>query len=188
MFAFIATLRGKVIGATGVLVLFGLLLLTATNLWTARQKRPGLTDRANPGAVPVRTAAGVADWVASRHQVVKSVASKVGEGDPFLYLQGAKIAGDVDSVYIGYPTSAPLSPRHKHFPPTTTQPHVPGTNKPLESAARWSPEPYIDAASKKLVITFASAIRSADKLQAVTAADVFMDGVVRNIASIRPTP
>ena len=46
----------------------------------------------------------------------------------------------------------------------------------------------MDAGSKKLVITFASAIKTGGQLQAVTAADVFMDGVVRNIASIRPTP
>lgn len=49
-------------------------------------------------------------------------------------------------------------------------------------------EPYVDAATKKLVITFAGAVKDGGTVKAVTALDVFMDGVASNVASIRPTP
>jgi methyl-accepting chemotaxis protein len=49
-------------------------------------------------------------------------------------------------------------------------------------------EPYVDAGSKKLVITFAAAVKEGGQVKAVTSVDVFMDAVMRNVASIRPTP
>ncbi|MBY0466699.1 MAG: HAMP domain-containing protein, partial [Burkholderiales bacterium] len=47
---------------------------------------------------------------------------------------------------------------------------------------------YVDAASKKLVMTFANAIKDGSNLKAVAALDVFMDTISANVASIRPTP
>ena len=133
-------------------------------------------------------ATGVAEWVASRHQVVKSVASKIAEANPIPFLENAKIAGDVASVYIGYPDKRTAFSEVQNLPPDYDP-----TARPWYKLAAAAPgpvitEPYVDAGSKKLVITFASAIKTGGQLQAVTAADVFMDGVVRNIASIRPTP
>ena len=49
-------------------------------------------------------------------------------------------------------------------------------------------EPYVDASTKKLVITFAQALREGGAVSAVAAGDVYMDGVSRSVASIRPTP
>ena len=187
MFSFFRTLRGKVVGVTGALVLLGLLVLSATNLWVARQNAlASLADQTR--ALAHAHAVVVADWVASQHQVVKSVAGRVAEADPVPFLQDAKIAGDVDTVYIGY------ADKHYVFSDSRVQsPSYDPTARPWykKAAAANGPvvtDPYIGATSKKLLITFASAIQSGGQLQAVTAADVLMDGVVRNIASIRPTP
>ncbi|MBT3069188.1 methyl-accepting chemotaxis protein [Rhodoferax sp. U11-2br] len=187
MLSFFRTLRGKVVGVTGALVLLGLLVLSATNLWMARQNAlASLADQTR--ALAHAHAVGVADWMASKHQVVKSVAGRVAEADPVPFLQDAKIAGDVDTVYIGYPD------KHYVFSDSRVQaPEYDPTARPWykKAAAATGPvvtDPYIGAKSKKLLITFASAIQSGGQLQAVTAADVLMEAVVRNIASIRPTP
>jgi len=187
MFSFFRTLRGKVVGVTGALVLLGLLVLSASNLWMARQNAlASLADQTR--ALAHAHAVGVADWMASRHQVVKSVASRVAEADPVPFLQDAKIAGDVDSVYIGYPDKRIVFSEHQNLPPDYDPTARPWYKKAAAATGPVVTEPYVDAASKKLVITFASAIQAGGQLQAVTSADVFMDGVVRNIASIRPTP
>jgi len=187
MFSFFRTLRGKVVGVTGALVLLGLFVLSATNLWMARQNAlTSLADQTR--ALAHAHAVGVADWIASKHQVVKSVAGRVAEADPVPFLQDAKIAGNVDTVYIGYPD------KHYVFSDSRVQsPEYDPTARPWykKAAAASGPvvtDPYIGATSKKLLITFAAAIQSGGQLQAVTAADVLMDAVVHNIASIRPTP
>ncbi|MBT3069208.1 cache domain-containing protein, partial [Rhodoferax sp. U11-2br] len=187
MFSFFRTLRGKVVGVTGALVLLGLLVLSTTNLWMARQNAlASLADQTR--ALAHAHAVGVADWMASRHQVVKSVASKIAEPDPVPYLQEAKVAGDVDSVYVAYPDKRIVFSENQNLPPGYDPTARPWYKKAEAATGPVVTDPYVDAASKKLVITFASAIQSGGQLQAVTAADVFMDGVVRNIASIRPTP
>lgn len=49
--------------------------------------------------------------------------------------------------------------------------------------------PYVDSTTGKLVVTFAEAVLgSQSSLQAVLAADVQLDNVVRNVADIAPTP
>jgi len=187
MTSFFGSLRGKVVGVTGALVLVGLLLLTATNLWMARENALA-SIAAQTQALAHSHAVGVAEWMASRHQVVKSVAGRIGEADPVPFLQGAKIAGNVDSVYIGYPDKHTFFSEHQALPPDYDPTSRPWYKKAAAATGPVVTEPYVDAASKKLVITFASAIHTDGQLQAVTATDVFMDGVVRNIASIRPTP
>ena len=183
----LSSLRGKIVAATGLLVLLGLLALTATNVLTARHHAlAALNDQVK--ALAQSHAAGVADWVGAHHKMVKSFASAVDESEPLKSLQQAKIAGGVDSAYIGYADKKTAFSEQQNLPPDydpTTRPWyqlAASTSAPVVTA------PYVDAGSKKLVITFAAAIRDGAQLKAVTAADVFMDGVVRNVASIRPTP
>ena len=187
MFEALKTLRGKVVGATGALVLCGLLVLTATNIWTARHHAlQSLT--AQTRALSHAHAAGVTDWVTARHQVVKSIADKVKEDQPMPFLTQAKLAGDVDSVYIGYPDKRTVFSEVQNLPPDYDPTARPWYKLAASATGPVITEPYVDAGSKKLVITFAAAIKSSDQVQAVTAVDVFMDGVVRNVTSIRPTP
>jgi len=187
MFSFFRTLRGKVVGVTGALVLLGLLVLTGSNLWMARQSAlSSLADQTR--ALAHAHAVGVADWMAARHQVVKSVESKVAESDPVPFLLEAKVAGDVDTVYLGYADKRIVFSEPQTLPPDYDPTARPWYQKAAAASGPVVTDPYVDASTKKLVITFASAIKSAGQVQAVAAADVYMDGVVRNIASIRPTP
>lgn len=94
----------------------------------------------------------------------------------------------MDSAYIGYADKKTAFSEKQDLPPDYDP-----TSRPWykDAAAANGPiitEPYVDAGSKKLVITFASAIKDGGQVKAVTALDAFMDNVVRNVASIRPTP
>ncbi len=182
-----STLRGKIIATTGVMVLAGLLSLSVANVLTARSH--ALSSLGSQiKALAHSHAAGVGDWIAARHLLVKSVATAVDEADPLPYLKQAKIAGDVDTVYIGYSDKRTAFSSPQDLPPDYDPTSRPWYQLASASAQSVVTEPYLDAGTNKLVITFASAVKDGAQVKAVTAADVFMDGVVRNIASIRPTP
>ena len=179
--------RGKIIVTTGVMVFLGLLVLSLSNVLTARSYALGLLG-SQVKALGQSHAAGVGDWIASRHLLVKSVSAAVDEAEPLPYLKQAKIAGDVDTVYIGYADKRTVFSSPQNLPPDYDPTVRPWYQQAAASPQSVVTEPYLDAGSQKLVITFAAAVREGAQVKAVMAADVFMDSVVRNVASIRPTP
>jgi len=186
-FTFLTSLRGKIVALVGLLVVCGLFALSLTNVLTARSHALDALDN-QTRALAHSHATGVADWVASRHQLVKSIAPVVDEAEPLKYLVQAKVAGDVDSAYIGYADKRTAFSEKQNLPPDYDPTARPWYQLAAAAQGPALTPPYLDAGSKKLVITFSAAIREGGAVKAVTAADVFMDGVVRNIASIRPTP
>jgi methyl-accepting chemotaxis protein len=187
MLALFTSLRGKIVAITAAVLLLGLAGLSVSNVWTARQYALEALD-SQTRSLATSHAEGVAEWVAQNHRVVASLASAVSEEDPVKSLAQAKIAGGVDSVYIGYPDKKAFFSEKPTVPPgwdPTARPWY------LQAAAASGPvvtDPYVDASTKKLVITFASANREGGAVKAVVAADVYMDTISRNIAGIRPTP
>ena len=187
MFEALKTLRGKVVGATGALVLCGLLVLTATNIWTARHHAlQSLT--AQTRALSHAHAAGVTDWVTARHQVVKSIADKVKEDQPMPFLTQAKLAGDVDSIYIGYPDKRTVFSEVQNLPPDYDPTARPWYKQAAQAGTSVVTPPCISASDQKLVVTFATPVGAGSALKGVAAGDVYMESVVANVASIQPTP
>ncbi|TAH11901.1 MAG: HAMP domain-containing protein [Curvibacter sp.] len=181
------SLRGKIVATVGLLVAGSLLVLSATNVYTARSHALESLD-SQTRALSKSHAAGVGDWVTSRKQVVNSIAGAVPEADPIKYLQQAKIAGDVDTAYIGFADKRTAFSSPQELPADYDPTSRPWYQLAAKESGPVVTSPYLDAGTKKLVITFASAVKSGGQVGAVTALDVFMDGVVRNVASIRPTP
>ena len=181
------TLRGRLIATTGLLVLLSLLLLAGYNAWAGRGATLAtLSDDAR--AISRAHADGVAEWLHTRRAIVEALVPAVREADPVPRLLQAADAGGFDTTYFGFPD--------KRFVPSKVQEMPAGydpTGRPWYKQAEASQkteltEPYVDASTNKLVITLARAIRDGGKTVAVVAGDVFMDGVARNVASIRPTP
>ncbi|WP_394791077.1 methyl-accepting chemotaxis protein [Rhodoferax sp.] len=168
-------------------MLVGLLALSATNVQIARRFALDSLD-SQAKALALSHAEGVAEWVAQNQRVVASLVPAVAEEDPLKPLAQAKIAGGVDLAYIGYADKkaifSEVRTRAADYDPTARPWYK------LASAASGPvvTEPYIGASSKKLLITFASAVKDGGAVKAVIGTDVLMDTVARNIASIRPTP
>ena len=91
-------------------------------------------------------------------------------------------------MYIGYADKRTAFSSPQNLPADYDPTSRPWYQQASALAQSVVTEPYVDAGSQKLVITFASAVKEGAQVKAVTAADVFMDSVVRNVASIRPTP
>ncbi len=178
-----ASLRARLVATTAGLVLAGLAGLTVVNAIGARQ----LQQLGSQTTALARAhAADIGGWVGQHQQVVHSMAAGAAAADPLPALRQAEAAGGFDTTYVGH-----ADRRIEFSKPQDLPPGYDPTARPwYQQAAAASGQPvltapYLDAATKKLVVTFAQAV---DGGQAVVAGDVFMDGVVKVVGSIRPTP
>jgi methyl-accepting chemotaxis protein len=182
-----SSLRNKVVVVVGLLTFAGLIALTLSNMVLAKRNALESLSR-ETAALAHSHAESIALWIAARQQVVRSFAGAVDKPNPVEFLEQAKIAGGVDTAYIGFADKRTLFSEKQDLPPDYDPTSRPWYQMAAAASGMVITEPYVDAASKKLVITFASAIRQGSAVKAVTALDVFMDGVAANVASIRPTP
>ncbi len=182
-----ASLRKKIVLAVGLLVLVGLLLLSATSLWIGKHHVMAQLGQQTQ-ALARAHAEAISNWISAREMVVSSFTSAAGLTDPVPVLVQAKIAGGVDTAYIAFPDKRIFFSEPQNLPADYDPTSRPWYQKAASAGGMVLTEPYVDAASKKLVITLANAIKDGGTLKAVAALDVFMDGIATNVASIRPTP
>ena len=182
-----SSLRSRIIFVVGLLTFVGLIILTVANMLIAKN-HSAQSLNAQTTALARSHAESVGLWVAARQQVVRSMAAAADMPDPIEALKQAKIAGSVDTAYVGFPDKRMIFSVPQDLPPGYDPTIRPWYQQASASSNVALTEPYVDAATKKLVMTFAGAVKDGGTVKAVTALDVFMDGVVSNVASIRPTP
>ncbi|SCK22237.1 methyl-accepting chemotaxis protein [Vogesella sp. LIG4] len=128
----------------------------------------------------------VSEWVQSKQHIAASVLPRFGTGELKPILDQAKAAGGFDDMYIGQPDKTMTQP-------TGATPVPPGydpTVRPWYLAAKDSDgpiasPPYIDAATKKPIITFAQARKDGGQLVAVAGGDVTLARVVEEVVSAK---
>ena len=128
----------------------------------------------------------VTEWVNSRQQVMAATLSRFGQSDLRPVLDQTLEAGHFDDTYVGQPD--------KTMTQSSKTPPVPAgydpTGRPwyVAAAASEGPiasPPYIDAATKRPIITFAQAKRENGKVVAVAGADVTLQRVVDEVTSTK---
>ncbi|WP_374430932.1 methyl-accepting chemotaxis protein [Ideonella dechloratans] len=181
------SLRLRLVAACGALVLISLLVLAAVNQWTARRAAlQNLTGQTL--SLGHAHAAAIAEWMAQHRAVVESIGPAARDADPVPRLQQADKAGGFDTTYFGYADKRIVFSKPQDLPAGYDPTARPWYTSAAAGQGVVITEPYVDASTKKLVITFAQALREGGAVSAVAAGDVYMDGVSRSVASIRPTP
>jgi methyl-accepting chemotaxis protein len=132
--------------------------------------------------------ATVAQWVRTQRDIVLAMQPVAKLDDPVPMLVQAAKSGRMDNAYVG------LANKKVHFstPQNDLPPDYDPTARPWykQAAAANGPiltEPYVDAGTKRLVVTFAQAVKDGGNTAAVVASDVYLDGVVETVKSIKPT-
>ena len=184
---FASSLRSRIVGAVGILVFVGLMVQAFASLWIGKEHAMNEL-RQQTRALARAHAEGISVWISARQAVVRSIAAAASAADPVPALQQGKIAGAVDIAYIAYPDKRIFFSEKQELPPGFDPTTRPWYQQAASAGRTVLTAPYVDASTKKLVITFANPIMSGGTLQAVAALDVFMDGISTNVASIRPTP
>src|SRR3990167_1014648 len=181
------SLKLRLIITTAALVALGVAVLSAFNFFTVRSSAMATLTESTSGLAKAR-ADGIAEWVKTRAAVVQSLepATRLSEPLPAL-IQGVK-SGGFDTTYIGYANKTALFSAPQNLPPDWDPTGRPWYKQAEATQGIALTEPYIDAGSKKLVMTFALAVKDAGSTVAVAAADVFMDVVAHSVTAISPTP
>ncbi|MET3131184.1 methyl-accepting chemotaxis protein [Oxalobacteraceae bacterium GrIS 1.11] len=180
-----SSLRTKLIVLCISIVAFAMLAMMAANFVTTRGRTMEALDAQMLQLSQVHSA-GIAEWVRGKSLVVASLKLSAELPEPQAFITAAKAAGAFDDAYIGYPDKK-MQAIHA-MPPNYDPTARPWYIKATQNGGPVLTAPYIDAASGKLVVTFAEAFGSKGSYSAVGGADVIIDTVVRNVVAIKPTP
>ncbi|KIS42747.1 methyl-accepting chemotaxis protein [Kosakonia radicincitans] len=181
------SIKSRIIAATAGCLAIALLLNTVINYQVTRQHNQQ-TQQDILSSTSVSHSIAIADWVASKMEIISSLQSVALTDDPVPIFTQMAHAGGFTNVYIGY-----ASKTAKFSDPTGVPADYDPTIRPwyqqvLKADAPVVTAPYVDAGSGKLVVTFAVPVKENGTLKGVVAGDVSMDSVVANVRGINPSP
>lgn len=181
------SLKLRLIWLAGALVVLSVLAVSLVNFFTVRAASySSLT--ANISALAQARAEGIAQWVQSRAAATEALLPATRLDDPLPALTQAVKSGGFDTTYIGYSNGQAIFSTPQNLPPDWNPTARPWYQQAQQAQGVALTEPYVDAGSKRLVMTFAVAAKEDSVTRAVAASDVFMDVVAQSVTSIAPTP
>jgi methyl-accepting chemotaxis protein len=185
--AVLKTIKSRLLAACLGLMVISVLLATLSSYRAARSTI--LRDlAAQLSANGQAQADRIAAWATAQKHVVQAMAPALEAADPLPTLQQGLTSGALDLAYVGAAdkrmVSVPDRQRAADYDPTSrTWYKLASTSQaPVLTA------PYIAASSKKLVVTFAYAVRAGGEVKGVVGSDVTLDEVVATINQLKPTP
>ncbi len=181
------SIRRKLIAASVAIVAAAMMLLTLANLWTANRTTMQ-TLHAQVDALSASYAESMGGWVASKMQVVKAIEPLAAQAEPIPSLAMLNAGGGFDTTYIGWSDKRYAFSSPQNLPADWDPTSRPWYKQAAEARHAVLTSPYVDAGTKKLVVTFASPVLDGSSVKAVAAGDIFIDGVVATTRSIKPTP
>jgi len=182
----LSSLKARLIAIAVSTVVLAMLAVAIANFYTTRSSTLAALDT-QMLQLSHSHAAAIAEWLRSKQAVVGSLKQGATAADPLPALKAAEQAGTFDMAYIGFADKhAVFSQERKRaadYDPTAR----PWYKQASESGGPIITAPYIGASTGKLVVTFAEPLGGKGSVTGVMAADVMMDAVVQNVASIKPT-
>ncbi len=182
-----SSLRTRLIAICICIVVLAMLTVASVNYITTRRH---MLDALNGQMQQLAQsqASGIAEWVRSKRAIVGSIKLNIVAPDPRPFLVAADKAGGFDNAYIGFADKHAVFSRPEGVP-TDYDPTIrPWYKKAAQAHEPILTAPYVDAASGKLVVTFAETAVSQGNILGVVAADVLLDNVVKKVIAIKPTP
>ena len=183
----LSSLKARLIAIAVSIVVLAMLAVAIANFFTTRSSTLAALDT-QMLQLSHSHAAAIGEWLRAKQAVVGSMKLGAQDADPLPSLKAAEQAGMFDMAYIGFADKhAVFSQERKRaadYDPTAR----PWYKLAAEAGTPVITAPYIAASTGKLVVTFAEALGGKGSVTGVLAADVMMDVVVRNVASIKPTP
>ena len=181
------TIKSRLLAACLGLMVVSVLLATLASYRAARSTI--LHDlAAQLGETGQAQADRIAAWASSQKHVVQAMAPALSAADPTPALQQGLTSGALDLAYVGSADkrmiSVPSRQRAADYDPTSRAWYklAVTSQQPVLTA------PYIAASSKKLVVTFAYAVRDGGEVKGVAGSDVTLDEVVATVNQLKPTP
>ena len=181
------TIKSRLLAACLGLMVVSVLLATLTSYRATRSTV--LHDlAAQLSANGQAQADRIAAWASGQKHIVQALAPALDAADPAPALQQALTSGALDLAYVGAAdkrmVSVPDRQRPADYDPTSRAWYKLASTRPEPVLTA----PYIAASSKKLVVTFAYAVRAGSEVKGVAGSDVTLDEVVATVNQLKPTP
>ena len=183
----LSSLKARLIAIAVSIVVLAMLAVAIANFFTTRSSTLAALDT-QMLQLSHSHAQAIAEWLRSKQAVVASLKQGATAADPLPALKAAEQAGTFDMAYIGFADKHAVFSQERQraadYDPTAR----PWYKQAAAAGAAVITPPYIGASTGKLVVTFAEPLGGKGGATGVLAADVMMDAVVQNVASIKPTP
>lgn len=181
------SIKSRIIAATAGCLAGALLLNTIINYQVTSQHSQQ-TQQDILSSTSASHSIAIADWVASKMNMITSLQSVALTDDPVPVFTQIARAGGFINVYVGYATKTAKFSDPGGVPADYDPTIRPWYQQVVKADAPVVTAPYVDASTGALVVTFAVPVKENGTLKAVVAGDVSMDSVVANVRGISPTP
>lgn len=180
------SLKTKLIITIASLVVVSMSTLGTFNLIKAKNVALELLDSDAQNTLTARSDA-ITQWISNKSSIINSLTS-ISDAEPLPSLVQASKGGGFDTVYIGYNDKRYVFSSPQNLPADWDPTSRPWYKQAAASDKLVLTDPYVDAGTKKLVMTFSMALKENSSVKSVIAGDVFMDAVSSSVNSIIPTP
>ena len=181
------TIKSRLIGVSVVVVVMAIAVATMASYRLARSFI--LEDiNAALGDTAQSQSERIALWVKVQKDIAVSLAPAAKVADPAAPLQQALQSGGLDIAYIGHADKRMVSVPARNRPPEFDPTGRPWYKLADRVGTPVITAPYISSASKKLVVTFAFAVKEGAQTIAVAGTDVTLENVLADLQKIKPTP
>ncbi len=181
----IKTLRGKLIVFIALLAIAITLVLTVGSYLRMRNEMIQNGLRNEIVSTANGTSRTIKEWVAGTERIITAFAQGLGKvDDPAPVIAQAADSATFDSAYFGTADKQMLASKELGLPADYDPTSRPWYKQAVEAGKTILTAPYVDAGTKKLVLSFASPVKRDGELKGVAAADIFLDDVVKDVLSI----
>jgi len=185
--SFLQSIRGRLIALSIAILLFGLIASGTSVLLSVRSNAYALLQ-SQTESLANSYARVISEWVDSKASAVKAAAPLAAASAPSPELLLLRNSAGFDTTYIGWADKRIVFSHEQNLPPGYDPTSRPWYQSAAAKGEVVLTDPYADAATKRLVVTFANPVKEGSGTSAVVGADIFLDKVVEAVRSIHPTP
>ncbi|WP_438765145.1 methyl-accepting chemotaxis protein [Kushneria sp. TE3] len=164
------------------------LVVTCATIYTASRTAQLEETRHGMAALGGSGADAMAQWFDTRRLIVESIARHLDDGDVMAGLVKGNDAGALLATYVAWRDGRTLFSDQWQAPSDYVASERDWYQKAAAAGRTVITEPYIDATSNGLVVTFATPVVAGGQTTAVVAADAVMNQVSAQILKLQPTP
>ncbi|WP_435926894.1 methyl-accepting chemotaxis protein [Dryocola sp. BD613] len=180
------SLRTRILVATTLIVVGALFVNTLINYSISRSANTRAINSSLTSLAASHTAT-VNQWIDTHVALIGSLTPHVTHADPVPLLTQIADAGSFMNVDIGYPDKRTLSSDPSGIPQGYDPTSRPWYIQAMKAKKPVVTNPYLDATTHKMIVTFAAPRIDNGQLLGVVEGDINMDAVIANVRAIHPT-
>ncbi|KEZ77451.1 methyl-accepting chemotaxis protein [Salinisphaera hydrothermalis] len=180
------SLRARILAICIAIIVLSLLVIGAAT-WRVMSAYNNQSIADNLKSIAMGHVMAIAAWSDTEKRLVSSIGQRALGPDAASAMALIQKASQFSMVYAGYPDERFVSGSNWTPPPGFKPTQRIWYKQAAKAGHTVATEPYMDAATHKLVVPFATPVMNNGQLAAVVAADMPLDRVVANVNAIKPT-